>query len=154
VIAANLAYEDQISESQKLFVSNTTTKTYAGVMREVNYASTEEGDPNGGSTAVEFYWDRMTGIITGMSLVKTYESNFTAIASIIMKMTETNIWQPDAGVGGMEWVVAAGIIIIPIILVAFMVVRKPRKRMRTRHKRMPKERSSLPRSFRNRNILN
>lgn len=145
LIAANLAYGDQVSESQELFVSNTTSKVYAGAMRDVNYASTEGGNQYGGSEAAEFYWDRITGIIVGTSLVETYESTFTAIASIITKMTETSIWQSSVSTGiASDWIAAAAtIFVLAIVLIIILTIRKPKKRLRSRHARTSKVHSSF-----------
>jgi len=162
VTAANLDEGEKTSEDEKaLTINRTTIKTYAKAPRKVNYAYEKEYAPQGEigeeSAVYEFYWDKASGIITGISYVTTFESqNFRTIASIIMQITETNIWQPENSVGlSPEWIAVAGIFVIAIVLAVFMAIRKLKKRPRGRRPRMPKARSLLICfSFENQNIFN
>jgi len=130
VIAANLNEGEKLSETEgALTINKTTIKPYAKAQREVNYAYEKgyvPGEIGEESSVYEFYWDKRSGIIMGMSFVNAFESSyFKTIASMIMEIRETNIWQPEVSSGlGLEWIVAAGIIVAAIVLVTSLALKK------------------------------
>jgi len=142
VIGADLSEGDKLSEANEaLTVNRTTTKTYAKAARTVNYAYSEEfasreiGDE---SAVYEFYWDRATGIVAAMSLVKVFESeSYTTIASVMMEINETNVWQPEINSGlSAEWIITAVIVVSGTIAVVYLVMREVRAGRRRRRSRM------------------
>jgi len=151
VVAAYLDQGEKVSESEgALTINKTTLKTYANALRNVNYAYKEEyaqkGEIGVEQVLYEFRWDKTSGIIVGMSFVNLFESqDFKTIASTILEIKETNIWQPEVSSGlSLEWiVVAASVVAIAITLVAFLAIRGMKRGNKRRRSRMPRRSHQL-----------
>lgn len=145
VVAADLTEGEKLSEAQgALTINKTLVETYANAPRAVNYAYQEESTPvdeTGTENGLhEFHWDKSSGIITGISIVRTFESEqYRTITKMGMKITETNIWQPEASPGlSLELIAALAPIAIAIISIVFLSIRKTKKEDRRRRLRTPR----------------
>ena len=109
----------------ELHINGTTSRTYAGTSRSVNYidSTITEGDS---TVTLKLYWDKAKGILCEMliSASMTYMET-TYSMSMSFKMTETNMW---SGAGLMPtilteyWLWAViGVVIVAICIVVFVV---------------------------------
>jgi len=88
---------------RKVTINQTTSRTYASEIREVNHVTISIPHPEGGSYNFEYYFDKETGICVDQLLGFSYEGvhdgvEFYLRYSWSVVMTETNMWGPPSAV--------------------------------------------------------
>lgn len=114
------------------WINETTTRTYAGVAREVNQLTTTteftlDDPPNVIHTTGSYFWDRTTGVLTerlGFGTINDQTGSQIASWSMSDKIVETNLWSPGASQFPYE---IAGVVIVALILIVIWSL-WPRKR--------------------------
>ena len=137
IVASNLREGDQVSEEPSHPVINATIfNNYAGVTREVNYASGEMGTQDTGNwSAVVLYWDKKTGFLCQMGIgSRVFIENYKIESFTKWNMTRTNLWQPvtNPSIAVPEWAGFAVFVIIIICVIYFVFKRRPSKRLKRR----------------------
>jgi hypothetical protein len=137
VISSNLVVGDMISEAPDApSINRTEMKKYAGATREINslgMGTVETGEEN--LTQFSFYWDKKTGILCEMIILR-YRANVTTgnyetISRMRWNIFETSLWKPETSIE--EWlVVVIFAIIIGGVALFFMFRKSSGKRLRRR----------------------
>jgi len=120
VIPANCTTGDSIIMGGEGFTFNETidgetTRTYAGAIRKVVYASFSQYE-----TELIYYWDKETGVLVEAS---TTSGGITGTA----KATETNMWKAVPTAFWMQWwffAIVAGVIVALVGAIYFLKKRK------------------------------
>jgi hypothetical protein len=134
-----------------LWINQTTTRTYAGVVREVNYVNITQTGTRGGDPPIDIhvsishYWDKETGVLTSRSGSGTYvDQNGNQIASWTRsdKVVETSLWgtqeKPDdqgETVDDFPYAIA-GVVAVSLVLVGTWLFWRRKKRFKRRKTRM------------------
>lgn len=104
-----------------LYINGTVQRTYANVTREVNYVdvSVTEGLT---TTTMKLYWDKKTGFLCEMSILMSFEElEETYDITILLKMTETNMWKIEP-IWTQSWFLLIIVVFIVCITGVFFVI--------------------------------
>jgi len=85
---------------QRVTISETTSRTYAGETREVNHVTLSLPYPEGGDYTFEYYYDKETGIACEAKVgysAGINNGNYMRYSWTVV-ITETNLWGPTSGV--------------------------------------------------------
>ena len=97
VIPSNLS-EGDVIPGYYLAINGTALRSYAGVSRNVNYINFSISFYGISMTQI-MYWDKPTGILCETLMeVSTLTDSYVTTISILMEMTETNMWFHDVAV--------------------------------------------------------
>jgi hypothetical protein len=129
IIEANLNSGDKIPwefvPGWELYINGTTSRTYAGASRSVNYVNLTRTAGDSVMT-LKLYWDKAKGILCDMliSASISYEGTVYSM-SMSMKITETNMWSgagflPTVLTENWLWVIIV-VAVVTICIVVFVV---------------------------------
>ena len=120
----------ELLPGMELYINGTTSRTYAGVSRSVNYINIT-GTEEFLSMTLKLYWDKAKGVLCEMliSASMTYMET-TYSFSFSLKMTETNMWSAGLlpAILTEYWL---WMIIVPVIAAICIVVYVIRVRTRS-----------------------
>ncbi|MCK5625685.1 hypothetical protein KAI11_02405 [Candidatus Bathyarchaeota archaeon] len=106
-----------------LYINGTIQRTYANISRDVNYIDVSVTEDIT-TTTMKAYWDKQTGFLCEMSILMSFEVlEETYDISILLKMTETNMWKIEP-IWTQSWFLLIIVIIIVGIVVVFFVLRR------------------------------
>ena len=106
-----------------LYINGTIQRTYANISRDVNYIDVSVTEDIT-TTTMKAYWDKQTGFLCEMSILMSFEVlEETYDISILLKMTETNMWKIEP-IWTQSWFLLIIVIIIVGIIVVFFVLRR------------------------------
>ncbi len=106
-----------------LYINSTIQRTYANISRDVNYIDVSVTEDIT-TTTMKAYWDKQTGFLCEMSILMSFEVlEETYDISILLKMTETNMWKIEP-IWTQSWFLLIIVIIIVGIVVVFFVLRR------------------------------
>lgn len=106
-----------------LYINGTVQRTYANVTRDVNYVDVSVTEDIT-TTTLKAYWDKQTGFLCEMSILMSFEVlEETYDISILLKMTETNMWKIEP-IWTQSWFLLITVVIIVGIVVVFFVLRR------------------------------
>jgi hypothetical protein len=133
VISRNLVVGDMISEAPDApSINRTEVRKYAGATREINSLGMGSTDSSGENvTQFSFYWDKETGILCEMIILKYTTENYEILSRMRWNIFETSVWKPETSIG--EWlVVVIFAIIIGSVALFFMFRKSSGKRLKRR----------------------
>lgn len=106
-----------------LYINGTVQRTYANVTRDINYVDVSVTEDIV-TTTMKVYWDKQTGFLCEMSILMSFDVlEETYDISILLKMTETNMWKIES-IWTQSWFLLIIVIIIVGIVVVFFVLRR------------------------------
>lgn len=137
MVSANLSEGDPIyrhNADLNISVKSEVPYEFADAIRDVVYTNFNRTES---SVISHFgvFWDRETGILSGMSLIlEYYDENFENVmlnAKVDIVIVETSLWTKTAlGHDESIWSVIITLIVLPSILVVIVVLFRKRKRKR------------------------
>ena len=105
-----------------LYINGTVQRVYANVTREVNYVDVSVTEDLT-TTTMKLYWDKQTGFLCEMSILMSFEDiEETYDITILLKMTETNMWKVEP-IWTQSWFLLIIVVIIVGIVGVFFVIR-------------------------------
>lgn len=116
------------------WINETTSTSYAGANRQINFMRVEAGDVKNGEflgsgIIYDYYWDRETGILCEVGTLAHDETALHNMTSYLtVKMTETNLWEPEPGNNDAIWWIVGFIIVVPAASIIFIGFRRRKKR--------------------------
>jgi len=135
IISGGLEEGDWISTEasvENFTVLDTRLEKYANATRRVIHGVLRRRSGESQPQMAEYFWDQETGILC--SCLFTYQTSkpqYTVFVEI--KMTETNVWEPDSDSGNSWW---PAIIVALILVTAVLLL--IRRKQGTRKKKRPK----------------
>lgn len=135
-----------------VWINGTTTRTYAGATREVNYLdltgtqTTEDDPPNIIRFSISYYWDKETGVLTervGNGIITDHAGSQIASWTRSDKIVKTNLWSPeekpsdeqDGGANQFQYA-AVGAATVTLILIGIWMLWPRKRRLKKRKSRI------------------
>lgn len=131
LIGADLKEGDDVIPQQQaglsLKINGTTTRTYCGAMKSVNYLDIST-TIMGQSITAKWYWDKATGVMMETFTSMSITTPSAASMELSLKAVETNMWSADVlGTISSNPIYIIGIVIVVVVVVAagvFLVRRR------------------------------
>lgn len=123
------------------WINETTTRTYAGVTREVNQLTTTtqftiDDPPNVAHTTTSYFWDRETGVLTerfGFGTISDQTGSQIASWTMSDKIVETNLWSPEEDSGANQFPYEiVGVATVTLILIGIWRFWPRKRRLKKR----------------------
>jgi hypothetical protein len=126
-IGANLGVGDPVYSGSLFVINETITMSVAGASRTVNHVNWTFAFGGTLLFALNFYWDKPTGLCTGLSL-------YASATWINVTLTSTSLFGTGAGAGGgfgglssSTLLLIGGVVVVVVVVAVVVVVLRRRK---------------------------